>query len=311
MRIKAFTLNSFAKSFDGGNPAGVVLNADALSENDMKKIASIIGFSETAFVMKSDLADFKVRFFTPNEEVDICGHATIATFHTLLTQNIIKSGKYSQETKAGVLNVELNEDLTIMMNQNTPSFYEVISKNEIADSLNISSKELVEDLPVQIVSTGLRDILVPVKNLDELYSIKPDFVKVAAISKKCNSIGYHIFTLESLHSSNAHCRNLAPLYGIPEESATGTSNGALACYLFKYGSIKKDETSNIVFEQGYSMKKPSEIIVALNIYNDDIVKVRVGGKALNLSEISIDIWLTYSLILLKAGFKVNMILLRV
>lgn len=289
MKIKAFTLNSFAKSIEGGNPAGVVLNADALSENDMKKIAGIIGFSETAFVMKSDLADFKVRFFTPNEEVDLCGHATIATFYALSSLGYIKPGKYSQETKAGILNVKVNEDLSIMMEQNTPSYYEIIDKKEIADSLNITTDEMLDELPVQIVSTGLRDVLVPVKNMEILNSINPDFKKVAEISSKYNTIGYHIFTLESLNGSTAHCRNLAPLYGIPEESATGTSNGALSCYLFKYGKINGDHAGYIAIEQGYSMKKPSEIMVSLTTAEKEITHVKVGGKALNLSEIQVEI----------------------
>lgn len=289
MKVKAYTVNSFAKSIEGGNPAGVMLNADALSENDMKKIAGIMGLSETAFVMKSELADFKVRFFTPNEEVDLCGHATIAAFYALSSQGYIKVGKYSQETKAGVLYVELKEDFSIMMDQNTPIYYEIISKKEIADSLNITTAEMLEDLPVQIVSTGLRDILVPIINMDILNSINPDLKKVAEISSKYNTIGYHIFTLESLNGSNAHCRNLAPLYGIPEESATGTSNGALACYLFKYGKISTNHAAHIVVEQGYSMKKPSEIIVALTTQEKEILEVKVGGKASNLSEIEVEI----------------------
>ena len=132
------------------------MNADSLSENDMKKIAGILGLSETAFVMKSELADFKVRFFTPTEEVDLCGHATIGTFFTLLNEGYIKPGNYTQETKAGVLNVEVKKDLSIMMNQTPPNFYEVIDKSEIADSLNINIDEIHEKLPVQIVSTGLR-----------------------------------------------------------------------------------------------------------------------------------------------------------
>ncbi|ADK16135.1 putative isomerase YddE [Clostridium ljungdahlii DSM 13528] len=289
MNVKAYTLNSFAKCIEGGNPAGVVINADDLSEYDMKKVAGIIGFSETAFVMKSDLADFKVRFFTPNEEVDICGHATIATFSTLLSQGRIEPGKYSQETKAGVLNVELKEDLSIMMSQNTPSYYETICKQEIAESLNITTAEISDELPIQIVSTGLRDILIPIKNIDMVNAIKPNFEMVSKISSKYNTIGYHIFTLESLNGSNAYCRNLAPLYGIPEESATGTSNGALACYLFKYGKIKSDHTNRIVIEQGYSMGKPSEIIVSLVTKGKEIIEVKVGGKALNLSEIEVEI----------------------
>ena len=75
MKISAYTLNSFAKTKEGGNPAGVVINADALSEEEMRKIAAALGYSETAFVLQSDVADFKVRFFTPNDEVDLCGHA--------------------------------------------------------------------------------------------------------------------------------------------------------------------------------------------------------------------------------------------
>jgi len=289
VKVQAYILNSFAKCIEGGNPAGVVLNADVLSEDDMKKVASIIGFSEIAFVMKSSLADFKVRFFTPNEEVDICGHATIATFSTLLSQGYIKTGKYLQETKAGVLSVELKEDLSIMMNQNTPSYYQTICKQEIADSLDITTSEMIEELPIQIVSTGLRDILIPIKNIDMVNAIKPNFEKVSKISSKYNTIGYHIFTLESLNSSNAYCRNLAPLYGIPEESATGTSNGALACYLFKYGKIKSDQASHIVIEQGYSMGKPSEIIVSLIAEDKEVIEVKVGGKALNLSKIEVEI----------------------
>lgn len=289
MRVKVYTVNSFAKSINGGNPAGVVLNADGLSDVEMKKIAGVVGFSETAFVMKSNLADFMVRFFTPNEEVDFCGHATIAVFHTISSKGYIKSGRYSQETKAGILDVQVMEDLSIMMNQNIPSYHEIIEKQEIADSLNITVGEMLENLPVQIVSTALRDILVPIKSLDILNSINPDFKKVENISSKYNTVGYHIFTLESLNESNAHCRNFAPLYGIPEESATGTSNGALACYLYKYGKLKHDHITNISIEQGYSMERPSEIKIALTTKEKEITEVRVGGIALNLSEIEVEI----------------------
>jgi len=289
MKIKAFTLNSFAKSIGGGNPAAVVFNADTLSENHMKKIAGIIGFSETAYVMKSNSADFKVRFFTPAEEVDLCGHATVAVYYLLLKLGQISPGIYNQETKAGILKVEVKEDASIIMNQALPSFYEIICKEEIADSLNITTAEIVEDLPVQIVSTGLRDIIVPVKNIDILSAIKPDFEKVAEISRKYNAVGYHLFTLQSLNGSHAHCRNLAPLYGIPEESATGTSNGALACYLYKYDKINPKNTEHIVIEQGYSMEKPSEIIVSLAVEDKELVEVMVGGKAINISEIEVEI----------------------
>lgn len=289
MKIKSYKINAFAKTIEGGNPAGVVTDADLLSEDDMKKIAGILGFSETAFVMKSDAADYKVRFFTPNEEVDLCGHATIGTYSTLLSKGLIKSGTYTQETRAGILNVEVKEDSTIMMNQTSPKFCEMVDAKEIADSLNTSVDNIRRDIPVQIVTTGLRDIMVPIKNIDILNSIKPDFDKVSEISKKCKVVGYHLFTLDSLYHSNAYCRNFAPLFDIPEESATGTSNGALACYLFKQGIVSSGSCENMIFEQGYSMNLPSEILVSLNVVDDEIKEVKVGGKALNLCEVGIEI----------------------
>ncbi len=283
-KMKYYTLNAFAKTKEGGNPAGVVFDADNLSSQTRQEIATKIGFSETAFVEKSDKANFKVTFFTPNGEVDLCGHATIATFFLMLKLNRIQIGKYTQETKAGVLSIEATKDEIIFMNQNLPEFFEKIDKNEIADSLNISPDIISIDLPIQIVSTGLKDIFIPIKNLKSLFGIQPNFEKVAYISKKYGTIGYHMFTLETMKNATAHCRNLAPLYDIPEEPATGTSSGALSCYLYKYGKISNKQVGNLVFEQGYSMNKPSEILAQLKINCNEITEVKVGGIASNIQE---------------------------
>lgn len=282
MKVNVYQLNSFAKTNEGGNPAGVVLDADSLSEKQMGKIAAILGFSETAYVMQSGIADFRVRFFTPKEEVDLCGHATIAAFYTMSYLGLLKPGKYKQETKAGILGIEIKEDHSVMMNQSAPAFSEIIKKNELADSLNIDASHMLEDLPAQIVSTGLRDILIPVKSMEILNAMKPDMEKIKIISQKYGVVGYHVFTLESLYGANANCRNFAPLYEIPEESATGTSNGALGCYLYHYGKINAGQESSIVFEQGYTMKRPSEILVSLAVKENEIHEVRVGGTARNL-----------------------------
>ncbi len=289
MKISAYTINAFAKTLNGGNEAGIVLNADTLSDVEMKKIAAILGFSETAFVMRSDAADFKVRFFTPVQEVDLCGHATIGTFSALALLNLLKPGKYTQETLAGILTVEIKDDLSVMMQQPIPVYGEIIDKKEIADSLNISVKDLSNELPIQITSTGLRDIIIPVDQMELLDSIHPDFKRIEEISKRYNAVGYHVFSLETLYHSNAHCRNFAPLCGIPEESATGTSNGALACYLYKYGKISGQQVKKILIEQGFSMHKPSEIVVSLGVKEKEIFEVKVGGKSLNLSEIEVEI----------------------
>lgn len=288
MLVKVFTMNSFAKTQGGGNPAAIVLDANNLTDNQMQKLAKNIGFSETAFITKSECADFKVRFFTPIEEVDLCGHATVGAFYLMAERGIIMQGVYSQETRAGVLNVEVKDDHLIMMDQATPSFYEVVDKTEIADSLNLTIEDLAEDLLPQIVSTGMRDIMVPIRSLEVLNRTVPDMMKVAEVSRKYNTIGYHLFTLETL-GGTAHCRNLAPLYGIPEESACGTANGALSSYLTHHGKLSMDQAKNIVMEQGYTMKMPSEILASVEISNREIVRVRVGGKAIDIKEIEVEL----------------------
>ena len=288
MKIKVYTMDSFAKTQGGGNPAAIVLNADALTEAQMQRLAEIIGFSETAFITASAKADFHIRFFTPVEEVDLCGHATIGAFYLMAEQGIIAPGVYEQETRAGVLKVEVASDYLVMMDQAKPTFYEVIDRAEIAESLNLKGENFLENLQPQIVSTGMRDIMVPLKSLEILRTTVPDMDKVAAVSRKYNVIGYHLFTLETL-GGTAHCRNLAPLYGIPEESACGTANGALSSYLAHHKKISEGQAEKIIIEQGYTMNMPSEILASLVLKDGVIERVRVGGKALNIKELEIEL----------------------
>ena len=286
MAVTVYALASFAKTSNGGNPAGVVLEADDFSDEQMLKIANTVGFSETAFVQKSDKATHKVRFFTPKAEVDLCGHATIATFALLKMKGIIANGTISQETKAGVLNIKVEDDL-IYMNQVLPKYYNILDKAEIADCLAIAPNDCQPNLPVQIVSTGLKDIIMPVNDISILYSISPDFKKITELSKKHDVVGIHVFCLEAKYGGTAHCRNFAPRYDIDEEAATGTSNGALACYLYKYGVADKKNPIKLSFEQGYLMDKPSEILVRLNMEGNKISEVLVGGRAIVLDKLEI------------------------
>lgn len=284
MKINVNVLNAFPKTTNGGNPAGVVLKSNCLSENQMQSVAKQMGLSETAFVQNSSIADYKIQFYTPVSEVDLCGHATIASFALLFENRSISKGVYTLETKAGVLDIEVQNDSTVFMTQKLPEFLQVIDKDEIAESLGISRECTSDTLPIQIVSTGLNDILVPVKNLNVLNNVIPDYKKISEVSEKYNAVGYHVFTLESQSSKIAFCRNFAPLYEIDEEAATGTATGALSCYLYKYDIINGGPViDNLNFAQGYSMEKPSEIQAKLIIENDEIKEVWVGGKAKRVS----------------------------
>lgn len=285
MTVTVYTLDSFAKTPQGGNPAGVVLAADELSTEQMRAIAQRVGFSETAFVRKSHKADYQVKFFTPAAEVDLCGHATIATFSLLRKKGIIGNGTFSQETGSGVLNITVDDDI-VYMDQVLPQYDELVDAKLIADSLAISLDDYQSDLPAQIVSTGIRDIMVAVKDANVLAAIRPDYDKITKISQKYNVVGMHVFCLKTRQATTVQCRNFAPLFGINEEAATGTSNGALACYLHRYG-IGNEAPFEFIFEQGYSMGKPSEILARLTVEAGVIRKIQVGGRAIFRTEISL------------------------
>lgn len=275
--MKLFHVNAFTEHADGGNPAGVVLDADHLTTSDKLAIAKEVGYSETAFVSKSSVADFKVEFFTPSDEVDLCGHATIATFSVLLQEQIITENTYTQETKAGVLEVDVKASGDIFMTQLLPQSYDLVNTDIIAESLGLNKADIIE--PVQVFSTGLKDIMVQVSSLQAIGNIQPNFDQITDISKKFESTGYHVFTLETLHNSTAHCRNFAPLYAIDEEAATGTASGALAGYLFEHQRINhEDGIHHLVFEQGYEMNRPSEIHGHITIKNNQVSSVVIGGK---------------------------------
>jgi PhzF family phenazine biosynthesis protein len=273
MDLTVYRLSSFLKEDHGGNEAGVVLDADSIKDKEMLKIAKEVGFSETAFVSKSNVADFKVRFFTPVNEVSLCGHATIATFNLLRDKGIINPGIYTQETKVGILKLDVKEDI-VFMEQNSPVYGQVIEAIEFTNCF-YNDDYINQELPIVILSTGMREIFLPINSVKKLNNLTPNFEEIIKLSNKYDVIGIHVFSVTK-DEADAYGRNFAPIVGINEESATGTSNGALGCYLNKYVNPSKSE---FILRQGYSMNKPSEIITKLQIQNRMIDTVWVGGTA--------------------------------
>jgi len=281
MTITAFLVNSFSANNTGGNPAGVVLNADKLTNEEKLTIAKEIGFSETAFVAQDHEVDFAVSFFTTTEEVDFCGHATLAVFATLFEQGLLNSGYYTQRTKAGLLGVTIAADGQITMEQALPKYLGNFAYDDLAGLLGLDETTLAKTgLPIDVITTGLPDIIVAVPNGD-LDKITIDEEALSEFCQKHNVIGVHAFELcEEPSELTASCRNFAPLVGIPEESATGSASGALACYLSKHVFVQQE--NHFKFEQGRAMGCSSHI--SASVYSDEqgVYKVLVGGYANHL-----------------------------
>lgn len=271
MGIPFYVVNAFTDKPFKGNPAGVVLDADRLDKKTMQDIAAEIRCSETAFVMGSDTADFKVRFFSPLREVNLCGHATIATFHAMAEMGFVRADKLTMETKAGILGVEIRKD-GVFMEQSNPVFREAgIDRVEIASALNVNVEEF-SDLPVEAVSTGLFSLNIPIDRLATIKGMKPDFNRVKKVCKKSGVGSLFVFTFETLSNECfVHARCFAPLYGVDEDPVTGTANAALGAYLRKHSLLEKDVYKS---EQGYEMGKEGTVVV--DVSGD---KVKVGGMA--------------------------------
>ena len=279
-------LNAFAENGKGGNPAGVVLNADNLSDKNKLEISKVVGLSETAFVSKSKTEDFKLDFFTPNKQIAHCGHATVATFSYLKQIGALKNDSSSKETVDGKRNIEIIGDLAFM-EQLAPKYIDVTHKeNAILQSLGLQKNDLLANAPIQLINTGNSFILIPVKNKEVLKKLIPNFDLISKISEAFDLIGYYVFSTDTEYDATS--RMFGPRYGILEESGTGMAAGPLGCYLFDILKLKK---KSFKIQQGKYMQEPSPslIITNLQVENGIIKSLMAGGKGILNKEMIVEI----------------------
>ncbi|MEQ8392173.1 MAG: PhzF family phenazine biosynthesis protein [Thalassospira sp.] len=277
-------VNAFVKDGTGGNPAGVVLDADHYSDAQKLLIAQRVGLSETAFVSKSETCGIKLDFFTPTKRIAHCGHATIATFSYLAELQRFGDGETSKETVDGPRKIILDAGMAYM-EQLAPSYAPAtdwtkqgVTLEGVLNSLSISKNDLDDRARPVLVNTGNNFIVIAVKNADILANITPDQDAINAISEKLDLIGYYIFTTDTDDTDvDATTRMFAPRYGIAEEAATGMAAGPLACVLYDVLEIKKD---SFLIAQGAFMAEPSpsEIKVTLDLKDGRITGLMAGGK---------------------------------
>lgn len=281
MKITVNVMNAFINDGSGGNPAGVVINADHLNTQQKLLIANKVGLSETAFVSKSTSADFKLGFFTPQRQIAHCGHATVAVFSYLAQNGDIGEGWFSKETIEGNRKI-LIDGKSAFMEQKAPQYTPVEPlNNQILESLQLKSSQIIH--PPFIVNTGNNFMIIGVQDKSILAKIKPLQKIIYNLSKDHGLVGYYVYTTDVFNKiSDVTTRMFAPFYGIDEEAATGMAAGPMACFLFDKMNIKK---SQFIIEQGYFMSSisASKIHVNLQLESTVIERLMAGGKA-NVSD---------------------------
>lgn len=293
--ISILHYDAFTEQPDMGNPAGIVLEGEKYTEEEMQKIAKEVGVNETAFVLPSDCADLKIRYFTPGHEVNLCGHATIATIFALKTNGHLPEREiYSIETKAGVLPIRINQNEqsspSIIMKQVTPQFKEFRgSRHELAKAIGIKESDLDAKNPILYGNTGLWTLLVPIKELQVFSKMSVSNDLFPSILKEIPNASIHPFCLETNDvNATMHGRHFSsPYSGTIEDPVTGTASGVMGAYYVTYVN-KKWKNDPIIIEQGQEIGRDGRVSVLVSEWNGQL-DVEICGMAVFVKEFKVTI----------------------
>ncbi len=279
-QIEIYQIDAFTnKSFEG-NPAGITFG-DNLTDKEMQQIAKEMNLAETAFLSKVNKADYNLRWFTPATEVELCGHATIASLHFLTEKNLLKNNSTVKfDTRSGILNCKA-EDGYYFMQIPIFSMKEFDGdEKEIIQALNINKNSLDKNIPFIILGNGY--LYIYVKDLSSLHNLQPDFRALKNITKSKNEFNCAVvFTLETVdEESFAHSRFFAPYYGIDEDPVTGSANGPFLLVLKKLNLIKNAGNEiTLIFEQGDVLNRRGRVKVR---YNQAENELYISGQAVTV-----------------------------
>ena len=288
MQHRFYTLDVFTTTRFQGNPLAVITDGDGLSQDQMQAIAREMNLSETVFVQKptDDRALARLRIFTTKQELKLAGHPVIGTWFLLAELGVVPAQEggvhVMQQTGAGILPVEIRfkdgRPQRVTMTQKEAAFKSSkINKKKLAESLGLSLKDLDPKLDPEFVSTGIFNLMVPLRNRQALGKIELNMVELARLLGKQGALAY-CFALAG--NSSAHARGMMP-WGMYEDAATGSAAGSLGAYLVKRGKLGAGHTLHIA--QGVEMGRPSEIEVEVSQTGKKLTP-RVSGAAVKVFE---------------------------
>lgn len=294
---RLFQVDAFTRERFYGNPAGVVLGAEGLSEGEMQQIARELNNSETAFVLPAEGPDheIRIRYFTPTVEVPICGHATIAA-HYVRAKLAGGAGRSLRfKTGIGVLSADLIPeagDWRVRFTQGPPSLGAVIAgvdRAEMLRALGVGESEVKSDLPIQIASTGHSKVLIPLKHKRTVDRLTPNLPELARLSARIGCNGYYPFSLEPVDPRvTAHGRMFAPAIGIAEDPVTGNAAGPLGAYLIHYRQVPWIAgRAQMTVRQGEAIHRTGEVRVEATQSSDQSVVIAISGDAVIVFEATI------------------------
>ena len=286
-QLDVFTGEAFA-----GNPLAVFPEGGELSDEEMQKIALEMNLSETVFVLPSEKALRRLRIFTPMRELPLAGHPVVGTWNLLATLGVVPHQAegvvtIQQELNLGILPVDIEyrdeKPFQVTMTQGAFEAGAVISNEKdisrLAQGLGLDVADLnfSPDLPIQVVSTGIRALDIPLASLEALGRCRINSSLLSEIYLSYGAVGCYAFTFETKEeTSRLHARFFAPSDNIPEDPATGSAAGSLSGYLVYHNAI---DAKKFTIEQGDFMKRPSRIFAEVAGEKGNVERVKIGGQS--------------------------------
>ncbi|MCP1150761.1 MULTISPECIES: PhzF family phenazine biosynthesis protein [Bacillus] len=285
--IRVYHVDAFTTEKFGGNAAGVVLDGDLLTEDEMQNIAKELNLPESVFLLPAHdkEADYRVKYFTPTEVVNFCGHATVGLTWLLATELGLAKEKTGVvlETKIGHVPVVWHEEngkvIDVEMSQVTPKTRDfMIDLEELSDMIGVSSDRIDPSYPIKLANTGNWHLLVPMKHQQDIDQAAPNLAALGKMNKEQNITTTHLYTFHTAKEIDLYTRDFAPGIGIPEDPVTGAANGALAGYLYVEGIISQQETTRLNIAQGDAIGRPGILRITV-IPNESKPVIKVAGSA--------------------------------
>ncbi|MBM4192744.1 MAG: PhzF family phenazine biosynthesis isomerase [Gammaproteobacteria bacterium] len=286
--IKIVQVDAFTQTLFTGNPAGVVLGAGVLRDEEMLAIARELNNGDTAFVLPADGDDHdvRVRFFTPRTESSFVGHATIAAQY-VLSEVQGSARRLRQRQRAGIVDVEIRgngSDRQIAVRQPAPVLGRELNGREklaVLDALALSSADLDPRCAMRLVSSAGNRLLIGVRGAKQLRQLKPDLNRLTTLSAQLGASGHFVFTLESdIEGCLTQSRMFCPVLGIPEDPVSGNAHGLLGAYLLHHGLLTRSSScTHFSGAQGQFMNRPGRVDVDLEFDGDTLAGVWIIGSA--------------------------------
>jgi trans-2,3-dihydro-3-hydroxyanthranilate isomerase len=294
-RFSFVQMDVFTSNRLQGNPLSVFVDARGLSDSEMQALARETNLQETTFIFPANpererQEGVKVRIFTPDVELPFAGHPTLGTatvLHNFEKQRTNSSGQQAEITlnlKVGKVPVTFHDDSEGHfgeMRQPEPQFSDVYDRRTVAAVIGLKPDQIEPDLPLQTVSTGLPYVIIPLRELSTLHSLKLDLQKVSTYLK-WDTPNRRDFYFVTRNTGDTRVGLRARAIFETEDPATGSAAGCTAAWMVKYGIASPDKT--VLIQQGIEVNRPSELFVKASKSGDAITNVRVGGHAVQIMQ---------------------------